>query len=143
MSRRERLNVVANWVQTLQFRGEVYSLWLLGVAAHVKGGDTDWISRSDNPVLLLVVKHPGEHAVQVLWCVDAIILVLCDLSGEFLLLPLRLTYQWDDDLTVGVSLEWVWLAQVVLTQDLVVVDLTVDGQSNRVVLVGKRLRARV
>lgn len=50
--------------------------------------------------------------------------------------------QWDDDLAVGVGLEGVFLCEL-LAQDLVVVDLAVDGKGDGLVLVGNGLCARV
>lgn len=53
-----------------------------------------------------------------------------------------MTYQGDDDLTVRVRLERVGLGKV-LAQKTVVVDLTVDSENNRLILVGQWLGARV
>lgn len=50
--------------------------------------------------------------------------------------------QWDNDLAVGVGLERVFLCEL-LAQDLVVVDLAVDGKGDGLVLVGDGLCARV
>lgn len=53
-----------------------------------------------------------------------------------------MAYQRNDDFAVRVGLEGVRLAQV-LAQDLVVVDLAVDGKGNAAILVEQRLGTRV
>ena len=82
---REGDDVVADWVQTLELRGEIYGAGLGAAAAHVESGDADGVSGSDDSVLDLVVEDPREHAVQVLGSVNSILLVLNVLvsSGSF------------------------------------------------------------
>ncbi len=48
------------------------------------------------------------------------------------------TYKWDNNFAIGVSLEVVWLLQI-LANDSVVVDLTIDGERDGLVGVGEWL----
>lgn len=61
----EGIDLIADWVEALQFAGEVDGTWSGGGATNVEGGDSDGIACGDQTVLLLVVKHPAEHAVEV------------------------------------------------------------------------------
>ncbi|KAI7001876.1 Asparagine synthetase [Hortaea werneckii] len=64
VARREGLDLVAHGVQTFELAGKVHAPGRRAAAAHVEGGDADRIPRRDQPVLLLVVQHPAEHAVE-------------------------------------------------------------------------------
>ena len=62
---RESDNLVANGVQALQLGGEVNSAGLLGGPTLVEGGDADRVAGSNGAILLLVVEHEREHAIEV------------------------------------------------------------------------------
>ena len=72
----ERLDLVADGVQALELGGEVDSPGFLRRPAHVEGGNADGVARRDHAVLLLVVEDEGEHAVEMLGGVDAILHIL-------------------------------------------------------------------
>lgn len=121
VARREGSDLVADGVQALQLRGEIYRVAVLAVPALVETGDTHGVAGCDRPVELLVVQHEGEHAVQVLGCVKAILHI-----------------QRNNDLAVRMRLEVVGGLQGLSDQS-VVVDFAVDGKDDGVILVGERL----
>lgn len=73
---RESNDVVANGVERLELGGEVDSAGSLRRATKVEAGDTNGVTSSNNTVLLLVPEDPGEHAVQVLGRIKAVLHIL-------------------------------------------------------------------
>lgn len=144
VARRESLDLVANRVERLQLGSEVNGSRGLGGPADVEAGDTDGITSGDNPVLVLVVENPGEHAIQVLGGVEAVFHVLNSSATLYRYTPENIlrTYQRNDDLTVGMRLELI-LGLQVLPEDTVVIDLAVDGQGKGAIVVDKGLGTRV
>lgn len=64
MAWREGDDVIANSVQTLEFRSKVYGARRLTRSSQVECGNTDRVSRCNHSILRLVVQHPGEHSVE-------------------------------------------------------------------------------
>jgi len=71
------------------------------------------------------MQHPREHAIEILWRIDAKLLV-----------------QWYYDFAVRMRLKGVRLRKL-FSEHLVVVDLPVDRQRNVLIFADDRLRARV
>lgn len=137
----ESLDLVADGVEGLQLGSEVDSAGLLGGPALVKGCDTDGVAGGDCAVLLLVVKNEGEHAIEVLGRINAILEVLlhrlisCALPRSS---PLAVTHQRNHNLAIRGGLEVVGGLQG-LANKTVVVDFAVDGEDNAVIGIGKWL----
>ena len=125
MARGESLDVITDRVEALQLGSKVHGVGGFARPAHVECGDTDGIAGSEKSVVLLVMKNPREHTVEVSGRIDAMFEV-----------------QRDDDLAVRVCLELVRCLEA-LAEDTVVVDLAVDGQRDGSLLVDERLSARV
>ena len=75
--------------------------------------------------------------------IDAMLLILITLS-DLMLYNCDATdaYQGYYDFAIGVRLEWVWLGQL-LSENLVVVDLAIDGQSDGPIFAQKGLCSAV
>lgn len=80
VARREGDDVVAHRVQTLQLGGKEDCAGGLARPAHVECSDANGVSRCENSVLGLVVKHPGEHAVEVARRVNVMLEILVHIS---------------------------------------------------------------
>lgn len=113
------------------------------MVSHVKGCDSDRITsgnnsgRSDGCVEEDEREHSIEHGAEV----GSVLLVL-DCQLTFLALEARFTYQVHNDLAVRVGLEGSRVLEA-LSQCDVVVDLSVNGEHNRPVLVDQRLSTSV
>jgi hypothetical protein len=125
VSRREGHNLVADGVQALELGSKVHGSRLLGGESLIEGGDADGVAGGNGAILLLVVQHKGEHAVEVGRRIDVMFEI-----------------QRNDDLAVGCGLEGIALLEL-LSDQTVVVDLAVDGQNNGLVGVGQGLGARL
>ena len=73
-------NVVTDGVQTLELRGKVDGAGSRRGPAEVEAGDTNGVTGSNNTVLLLIPKNPGEHAIKVLGGIKAVLLILVYIS---------------------------------------------------------------
>ena len=118
MARGEVLDVAAERDEGLHLGGRVQVPVL--IATGVEGHDAHGISSDQEVVGALVVEHKRENATQLVEKVPLIALV-----------------ERDDDFTIGVRLEGE--LRELLTQLLVVVNLTVDSQYHVLGLVGERL----
>jgi hypothetical protein len=103
--------------------------------------DPDRVACGNCAVLGFVIENEGEHAVEVLWRIDIKFYILS--KSALAIGPwYNSSYQWDNNLTVRVCLEMVWVLQC-LADDSVVVDFAIDSKGNALILVGKWLRSTV
>jgi hypothetical protein len=145
MARRESLDLVADGVQALQLGGKVHGSRSLGGPSDVETADTNRVTCRNNPILLLVIQNPGEHAIKMFGGIETIFHVLYE-SVSLYHNPLphcsNHTYQRDDDFAVRVCLIVVFHVQG-LPHDAVVVNFTVDGQGEGFIVVNEGLGAGV
>ena len=133
MSRRKRNDIIANRVQTFQFRGKVYGARGRTGTSEKETRDPNWIPGRDNTILLPVEQDPRKHSIKIFGSIQAILKVL-PWSASSSALGNGQTCQRYNDLTVGVGLIWIRVLEL-LAKDPMVVYLSIDSQGHTSVLI--------
>ena len=144
MSWREGNEGITFLVDRLHLGREEESVGVGRVVAHVEGGDTDRVTggdesgRSDRGIK----KDKREHSVEHVAEASSVLLVLevsCATTDSMLRLA---TYQVHDDFAIRVRLEGSRVLEAFTEGDMVV-NLSVDGKNNGLVIVDQRLSTSV
>jgi hypothetical protein len=134
-------NLVTDRMQALQFRGEENCAWHLARPSLIETCDTNWVAGGDCAILHFVIEDEGEHAIEVFGCIDSKFHVLFNINITFWNWY-DSTHQWDYDFAIGMRLEVIGVLEP-LSDKSVVIDLSIDCESNCLILVSERLRAAV